>query len=131
MKTDFKFVVYTQSIIFFSPYRDALGNKLEIRDYIPRKELLYQLSQMDFLINIANNSSVQTPSKLIDYALTQRPIIEITSDFKEYKEFQEFLDGNYQRGKKIENLEQYNIVNVANNFLELHPAFSYCKDSRR
>jgi glycosyltransferase involved in cell wall biosynthesis len=119
LKMDFKFIVYTESSIFLMPYIHILKKKLEIRSYVPREELLFNLSKMDFLINIRNDSSVQIPSKLIDYAITGRPILEISSDFKEEKEFEEFMMGNYYNQKQVKNLQQYNIRNVANSFLKL------------
>lgn len=120
LQANFKFVVYTKSKEMFEPYKCRLGNKLIVKDYIPRRELLFELSKMDFLINISNNSDVQQPSKLIDYALTKRPILEITSQFKEKEIFKEFFSGNYSHELKIENIERYDIKNIANKFIELY-----------
>ncbi len=119
IESDFKFVVYTKSISMFENFKQRLGDKLEIRDYIPRDQLLFELSKMDFLVNIKNNSGVQQPSKLIDYYLTNRPIIEITSSFSEKDIFNQFLMGNYSNRMKIESLEDFKIENVANKFVEL------------
>jgi hypothetical protein len=119
IETNFKFIVYTQNISLFTQYINKFKGRLEIRDYVPRKELLFELSKMDFLINIANYSTVQVPSKLIDYAITKRPILEISSDFKEINEFKEFLQENYLKRKKIAEIEQYTIKNVGNAFLDL------------
>ncbi len=115
----FKFIVYTPSAPLFEHFKVKFGNQLEVRNYIPREDLLFELSKMDFLINIANQSTVQVPSKLIDYALTKRPILEITSDFSQENEFREFLKRNYKSEKKINHVEQYDIRNVADAFLKL------------
>lgn len=115
----FKFIVYTPSAPLFEHFKDKFGSKLEIRDYVPRRDLLFELSKMDFLINIANQSTVQVPSKLIDYALTNRPILEITSDFSQVNEFREFLNGDFSSRKEITNIWQYDIRNVADAFLKL------------
>lgn len=117
---DFIFIVYTTSKAFFEKYKIELKNKLEIRDYIPRNELLRELSKMDFLINIKNNSEVQLPSKLIDYYMTRRPVLEITSAFNEVDTFNEFLDRNYRNQKKVLDISQYNISNVAKRFIDLY-----------
>lgn len=117
---EFKFIVYTRSPRFFDNYKSRLGEKIDIRDYVPRKKLLYELSKMDFLINFQNNSGVQQPSKLIDYALTGRPIINISNDFKEQDNFDLFMTGDYSRKVNINNLEDYNIKNVSNQFLNLY-----------
>jgi len=117
---DFKFIVYTKPNKLFDAYKGKLGSKLEIRSYIPREELLYELSKMDFLINIKNSSGVQQPSKLIDYALTDRPILEITSSFLEASKFNDFINGDYGNKLIIKNIENYNIANVAKKFIELY-----------
>lgn len=116
---DFKFIVYTNKPKLFEEYRGKLDNKLEIRTYIPRKELLYELSKMDFLINIENESSVQQPSKLIDYYLSGRPILSITSQFRQGESFLNFCKGNYEEQLLIADVHQYDIVNVCKEFMRL------------
>lgn len=116
---DFHFVVYTNKRTLFEPYIKKLGNKLEMRDYVPREQLLHELSKMDFLINIRNESAIQAPSKLIDYYLTHRPILEITSDFCQEQQFKEFFHKYYESQLKIQHPEKFNIVNVARQFVEL------------
>ncbi len=120
LDADFKFVVYTKSKDIFTKYKKELGDKLEIRDYVPRKDLLFELSKMDFLINIKNISIVQQPSKLIDYALTKRPIFEISSEFNEEIGFEEFLSRNYQKQLLLKDIQKYNVENVARDFLCLY-----------
>ena len=92
-----------------------------IKDYIPREELLYNLSQMDFLVNLQNNTNVQVPSKLIDYCLARRPILDISSVFSkmEKENVDAFLGGNYIKRHEMIDIEQYNIKNVGNAFLKL------------
>lgn len=120
LKIDFKFIVYTRSLSFFIPFESQLGKKLELRDYIPREILLKELSKMDFLVNVANDSSVQQPSKLIDYFLVKRPILEISSNFVEQQFFEEFLEGNYNNKLKEIDISHYDIKNVASRFLDLY-----------
>lgn len=119
LNIDFKFIVYTNNDSLYKPFMDTLGKRIELRSYIPREELLYELSKMDFLINIKNESGVQQPSKLIDYALTKRPIIEICSKFNQKEIFEQFLARNFQNALSIDNINKYNIKNVANQFIEL------------
>ncbi|MGX1024407.1 hypothetical protein [Psychroflexus sp. MBR-150] len=120
LKTDFRFILYSKHNHIFEPYISKLGEKLEIRNYVPREELLFELSKMDFLINIKNVSAVQQPSKLIDYALTKRPILEITSEFKEIESFNQFIKGNYTNQLVFKNIDRYNIKNVTCQFLNLY-----------
>ena len=117
--SDFRFIVYTGSFGIFNKYKEKLGKKLIVNSYIPRLELLKELSKVDFLINIQNGSAVQSPSKLIDYYLTRRPIINISSSFEEKDAFEEFFNGNYCHQYVLDNPEQYNIKNVALSFLKL------------
>ncbi|MFV0176247.1 hypothetical protein OBK27_04805 [Empedobacter falsenii] len=116
---DFKFIVYTKSNNFLQPFIDVLGSKLEIRDYVPRDELIFELSKMDFLINIINESSVQQPSKLIDYYLTNRPIIDITSKFNQIENFENYLKFNFIKAHNYRDIRQYDIINVVSNFEQL------------
>jgi len=115
----FKFIVYTKSVNLVLPFKNILGNKLEIRDYIPREQLLKELSSMDFLINIENKNNVQSPSKLIDYALTNRPILSINASLLNIKVVDEFLKKDYTNQMKIKDIERFDIKNVASQFLEL------------
>ena len=116
---DFKFIVYTAKKHLVEPYKEFLGKKLEVYDYIPRLDLLYKLSAMDFLINIENSSQNQTPSKLIDYALTKRPILSINPLNFNTKMIDSFLNRDYTDQYLIQDIERYNIVNVTNEFLNL------------
>ncbi len=92
---DFIFIVYTQinnynNMKLLNKYKNILGKKLVINQIIPRENVIYELSKMDFLINLENLSSSQIPSKLIDYALTKRPIYsfnEVTFSKKTFIKF--------------------------------------------
>ena len=114
----FRFIIYNNQKEFTNPYKSVLGDKLIVNEYIPRNELLFELSRMDFLVNIEFASN-QAPSKLIDYSLTNRPILMIKN--KEFNEniIYEFLNKNYKNQFIYHNLEKYNIKNVSNQFLEL------------
>ncbi len=115
----FKLYVYTKQIQMLESYKMKLKDKLIVHNYIPRLKLLEFLSTMDFLLNLENGITVQTPSKLIDYALVKRPILSIDSSRINVNVINEFLDGNYSHQYIVENIEQYNIKNVVYNFLKL------------
>ena len=119
---DFCFKVYSNNPQIITPYIDKLGHKLSVKGYVPREELLLELSSADFLVNIKNFGTVQSPSKLIDYSLSKRPIISISSDFnsQEQQVFSEFLNGNYRHQDEPLNISEYDIRNVANKFIELY-----------
>ena len=119
LKLDFKFIIYTKDYSLVEPYQKMLGNKLEVRCYIPRKELLDSLGKMDFLLNLEAISKFQESSKLIDYALVQRPILSIKPFDIDKIALKEFLTGNYEKQMEIDDIEQYNIKNVAHKFINL------------
>lgn len=118
-KKDFKFIIYTRNTEFLKPYQLKLGAKLELRDYVPRNKLINELGTMDFLLNLENKGSVQKPSKLIDYALLKRPILSILPANLDKEKIVAFLDGDYTKALKIDNLESYSILNVTKEFLKL------------
>lgn len=114
---DFKFVVYTNKPQLFQPFYQDLGEKLEMRNYVEHDELIYQLSKMDFLINISHKDA--SPSKMIDYMLADRPILEIDSTFNQKEQFIQFYNGDYTNKKILSNFDDYKIENVAKKFIEL------------
>ena len=116
---DFRFVIYTdrdklQNMKLIKPYMDLLGNKLLVKSLIPREECIYNLSKMDFIINQNNLGEEQKPSKLIDYALTKRPVFNFTQN--------NFIAGdlllfvNEKVDFNIENVSMYKIENIVDSF---------------
>ena len=122
INAEFKFIVYSKNIKHFEPYARMLGNKFEFRNYIPRNKLIHELSKMDFLINIKNIGSVQQPSKLIDYAQANRPILTISSNYTEdeKKYFLQFLANDYSNRTIINDINQYDIKNICKKFIYLY-----------
>jgi len=116
---EFRFVVYTSQPGILTPFKGILGEKLEIRESTQREELLVSLSEMDFLINLDNNTHTQLPSKLIDYAITGRPVLNITSK-TDFSDLLEFLNGNYRSKMDLESPMNYDIRVVAKKFTRLH-----------
>lgn len=116
---EFKFIILTREPVPVV-YKELLGNRLDNIVGSTRKECIEKMSQADFLINITNPNTIQTPSKLIDYGLSKRPILDITSPFAQEEVFLEFYNGNYAKAHVIESLDNFNIINVANKFLALY-----------
>lgn len=119
VEKDFKFIIYTKNANLLRPYINKLNHKLIIKDYIPREELMLELSKADFLININNAASVQSPSKLIDYKIAGRPILNVEYGQLNTVIINQFLEGNYENQLHIEDLEKYDIRNVAKEFIKL------------
>ena len=116
----FKFIIYNNQREFTDPYKIKLGDKLVINEYVQRTDLLFELSKMDFLVNLEYDPTNQAPSKLIDYSLTKRPILMIKN--KEFNKniILEFLEKNYSNQFKYPDIEIYNIKNVSQQFLNLY-----------
>ena len=117
---NFKFIIYTDYTSLITKYLLKLKDKIEIRPTIFRNEMIEEIKKMDFLVNIENiNLPGQLPSKLIDYAISNRPILSInTTNFKS-KKIIEFMNGNYQNRLVIENLGDYRIEEVTSKFIHL------------
>ncbi|MDR2149064.1 MAG: hypothetical protein LBE91_21700 [Tannerella sp.] len=117
VRKPFKFILYTSNKSLIEPYIEQLGNNIECRDYIERAVLIYELSKMDFLVNFENISAIQSPSKLIDYAYTERPILSVGNVIQK-NIIDEFLEKNYINRMNI-SIDNYRIENIANDFLKL------------
>lgn len=117
-KREFRFHVFSTNSQMLQAFAGQSPN-IVLHQPVPRNELLKVLKGMDFLLNLDNGSKNQTPSKLIDYALTGRPILNIAADDPDFNRIDEFLEGNYTQRLLVENIEQHDIKNVASGFLGL------------
>lgn len=120
---DFKFIVYTNQKEYYKPYKAQLGSKLEVREYVDRITLIYEMSKVDFLVNVdtvhdSENNIEAIPSKLIDYSLSERPILNIKSNSLDKENVIRFLNGDYS-GKRDVNKSDFDIRSVSEKFLKL------------
>jgi hypothetical protein len=116
----FKLVVYTPYPELVAKYKLILGDRLEVRESIDRELLLEELKKMDFLVNIENvNSPTQIPSKLIDYAIVGRPILNINPLSIDEELIIQFLNREYSNRLVIRDIEQYHIKNIVDKFIAL------------
>lgn len=117
---EFLFVVYTRNKDFFAPYKEILKNRILVNDYIPRSQLILELSKYDFLINIKNPNAEQSPSKIIDYLLSGTPIVDISTHFIERDQFEAALyHKKYPSNYSNIDITQFEISNVAKQFIAL------------
>lgn len=116
---EFKCIFYTRSTAMVEPYAKRSGGRIEIRDYIPRSELLKVLNGMDFLVNVENKTGKQLPSKLIDYHLAGRPVLSVETGKVDRDKVDSFLEGDYSQQLQFDDVDQYRIENVCDRFLSL------------
>ena len=125
LKIDFRFYIYTaesntDSYGCILPYIKRFGEKMIVKNAIPRLDLIKELSKMDFIINMNNKSSNQVPSKLIDYALSKRPIFSCNPSDIDIEKLNRFCIGDFD-GSEIVDLEKYNIKKIVDDFSSLVP----------
>ncbi|EHO09921.1 glycosyltransferase family protein [Myroides odoratimimus] len=118
LEYDFVFKIYCNNLSLLTKYKEKLGSKLELYEYVDRVELVNVLSKADFLVNILNEGTVQSPSKLIDYGLSQRPILNIDSKVLDKEKIEEFFKRDYRNSFVVPNLQDYSIDNVVDKFIE-------------
>jgi hypothetical protein len=116
---NFEFHVFSKQANSLKDLADRSSGRLILHNGIPRSELLIKLSVMDFLVNLDNGATTASPSKLIDYSLAKRPILNINPFNPETDLIDEFLSGDYANQFTLNELQQYNIENVVQKFLDL------------
>jgi len=119
IKIPFRFYVFTNEQQLLDKYVKVLEEKLIVSGYIPRDELMTRLNKMDFLLNFDNNTDLNIPSKLIDYAIIGRPVLNIDRKFR-CESLRSFLEGDYTGKMILPEPQKYHIRNITKQFLELH-----------
>ena len=115
----FKFIIYTADTALVEPFVKPSNNQIEIRSCIPRKDLIFELSKMDFVVNFTNGTALVTPSKLIDYAITKRPVLAVDTGNLAVATVEAFLNADYSKQFIIKDVTKYYISNVVKAFMEL------------
>ena len=114
--------IYTPYTEMISSYEKQMRGRLYIHQVVPRETLLEIIKNFDVVVNVENsNTTTQVPSKLIDYAISGKPILSIKNgDFKKNKaKIDEFLRGDFSSQMIIPEIERYHISNVVEKFEEL------------
>lgn len=115
---EYKFYLFMHSPLE-EDYVKKSNGKIEYKIGFGRKDIILECSKADFLINVKNISKVQTPSKLIDYGISKRPVLEVSNNFVETNKFESFINGDYSSKMELPDMELYKIENVAKQFLTL------------
>jgi hypothetical protein len=124
LKYDFRFIVYSSDQSPIKMYKTILGDRLILKDALDRLSLIEELKNHDFLLNLENvNSPAQIPSKLIDYAITGRPILSINPQHINTEILHEFLNKDFKNQFTVPNIEQYHIHTIVNQIYALIDEF--------
>lgn len=115
---DYEFHIYSSHREIIESYLLS-NNKIVLHAPIPRLELLSKLSEYHFVVNFANQGVTQLPSKLIDYAILQKPILEIETGNLDKVKVEAFLNGDYKDSLVIRDSHKYRIENITSDFLAL------------
>lgn len=118
---DFEFHVYTATPGLVVPFAQKNPDRIKLREPIPRRELLRKLANVDFVVNFDNVGDAQTPSKLIDYAILQKPILSVRTGALPIDQLNQFLNRDFRQSYSVDDPDQYRIENVATKFNHLIP----------
>jgi hypothetical protein len=123
LSDDFKFILYTKTGELLKDYFSKSGGRIEFRDYVPREELISEMKKCDFLVNIdlvqeGGPVKLAVPSKLVDYVLSGRPILNIQTNKINVEDITQFIKGNYEKQRHFD-ISNYNIKIVARSFIDL------------
>jgi glycosyltransferase involved in cell wall biosynthesis len=62
----------------FAPYRSAMGSALYLHGLVAPAQAMHAIAAATALVNIGNDTPYQLPSKLVEYAATGKPIINLS-----------------------------------------------------
>jgi hypothetical protein len=121
-ENDFRFYIYTQQQYLVIPHIKPGDTRFIVQDIIPREDIMQVMRRADFLINMMNGTKVQMPSKLIDYYIVDRPVLNIEDDSLGQGELEvlfEFLNKDFGNRFVFSNMDSYHISDVCKGFVEL------------
>ena len=93
--------------------------RILLKEIVPRQTVLFELSKMNFVVNFENVGLTQTPSKLIDYLIIDKPVLSITFGNLLRENVIEFLGSNYRHKMILPNKNSYQIERVVQQFIAL------------
>ncbi len=113
---DFKFYIYTNSK-WVKDYIPSDDKRFILNGFINRDLLINKLSRLDFLISINNDGGVQSPSKLIDYAIAGRPILVLENNKVDYR-LEQFMNNDFLE-QTVVDLDLFDIHKISQKFINI------------
>ena len=100
-----KFKFYVRNHDTYTHYAEESKGKIEIHDFVSRKELSKILSTSYMLLNVGNTNTTQQPSKVLEYISYRKPILffftdEDDSSFRFFKGYPDVCNINVKGDKK-------------------------------
>ena len=62
----------------FNSYRDQIGKTIFLHGHVTREQAFEAIANADVVINLGNTNYCQLPSKLVEYMVLEKPILNIT-----------------------------------------------------
>ncbi|MBK9193326.1 MAG: hypothetical protein IPM77_18570 [Crocinitomicaceae bacterium] len=121
----FQFTIYTNvndqvNMSFLHPYLNHDEKRFIVRDLLERDTCIFELSGADFLVNISNTVDEHSPSKMIDYCLSKRPVYSYVPGKFDASRLEDFMDGNYfHDAAKNVNISSFDIERIVNEIVKL------------
>lgn len=115
----FEFHVYTHHPKVVEPYISSSNGRIKLMGVKPREIVLYELSKMHFVVNIENANGNQSPSKLIDYAIIKKPVLNIRYGSLNKEVVLQFLNQDFSNQKALPDSDIYRIENIVAAFIAL------------
>jgi hypothetical protein len=112
----FEFHIYTRDTHFVDRFA-KVDNRIKVHGFKSRLELLRELSQYNFMLNLENFGEAQSPSKLIDYGIIEKPILSLQSFDLDLNKLKTFLTRDYSSSYRLDNIKDYRIENVVNEMI--------------
>jgi glycosyltransferase involved in cell wall biosynthesis len=62
----------------FDAYDDLLGSKIFLHGLVSRRQALQAMKEANVLVNLGNSTHFQLPSKVVEYVILGKPVLNIT-----------------------------------------------------
>jgi len=117
----------------FEKYSDLSENVI-LHGSVSKDTVLRVINETDFLINIGNKTNYQIPSKIVEYAASGKPIINICSMYddssllflKDYPLIKNFFINRKYTSETIDEISQFINENI-NHKLSTKPLYKFLK----
>jgi hypothetical protein len=63
----------------FARHAALIGNSIHLHGAVPRERALQAMADAAVLVNLGNETTYQLPSKVVEYAMTRKPILNIAA----------------------------------------------------